>query len=440
MNPPYQPPGPQQAFPNPMPPPEGPPNYQRSTSSQLQLPAPRQLLQYADSYRHASSQSLQSQPRLQSVSASLPPHQPSAPPPPQPQHYQPPHPQQQHQLPAINPNHASRRGSHADEATLAPANTPSNDAKPAQALLTPVSDVDLVVGYKYQLDVIQQPKRARMCGFGDKDRRPITPPPCVRLSIIDIATGKEINYNEIDHAMFVLNVDLWNAEGTREVNLVRSSAASSSASSSSTNAPGFAPRNVAEASHGMSSLPLGREAPYSQQRPPPNPPEYAGHASYHNGSNTYRGGGNYALPLQHYPQHHGYGMDQPMPPQSDGGHSRAASASDGYGQEPGVMPRLSCIQLVRHRRQAGYLVCSTRPQCPNRRKFPPSIFLSKVTTGRAPILASSHSEVFSVFSAKKFPGVCESTALSKTFAAQGIKIPIRKEAGGKGDDEDGYGD
>lgn len=63
----------------------------------------------------------------------------------------------------------------------------------------------------------------------------------------------------------------------------------------------------------------------------------------------------------------------------------------------------------------------------------------KVTTGRAPILASSYSEVFSVFSAKKFPGVCESTPLSKTFAAQGIKIPIRKEAGGKGDDDD-YGE
>lgn len=30
-----------------------------------------------------------------------------------------------------------------------------------------------------------------------------------------------------------------------------------------------------------------------------------------------------------------------MPPQSDGGHSRAASASDGYGQELGVMPRMT---------------------------------------------------------------------------------------------------
>ena len=42
-----------------------------------------------------------------------------------------------------------------------------------------------------------------------------------------------------------------------------------------------------------------------------------------------------------------------------------------------------------------------------------------------------------MYSAKKFPGVCESTPLSKTFALQGIKIPIRKDANikGEGDDE-----
>jgi len=40
--------------------------------------------------------------------------------------------------------------------------------------------------------------------------------------------------------------------------------------------------------------------------------------------------------------------------------------------------------------------------------------------------------VFTVWSAKKFPGVKESTALSKGFAAQGVKIPIRKDGGGKG--------
>lgn len=48
------------------------------------------------------------------------------------------------------------------------------------------------------------------------------------------------------------------------------------------------------------------------------------------------------------------------------------------------------------------------------------------------MLAACFSEVFTVFSAKKFPGVVESTGLSKCFATQGIKIPIRKEGpGGK---------
>jgi hypothetical protein len=44
------------------------------------------------------------------------------------------------------------------------------------------------------------------------------------------------------------------------------------------------------------------------------------------------------------------------------------------------------------------------------------------------VLSSCFSEPFQVFSAKKFPGVCDSNALSKYFATQGIKIPIRKEA------------
>ena len=50
-----------------------------------------------------------------------------------------------------------------------------------------------------------------------------------------------------------------------------------------------------------------------------------------------------------------------------------------------------------------------------------------INMGKAPVLASVFSDVFQVYSAKKFPGVCESTALSKCFAGQGIKIPIRKD-------------
>jgi len=60
----------------------------------------------------------------------------------------------------------------------------------------------------------------------------------------------------------------------------------------------------------------------------------------------------------------------------------------------------------------------------------------------APCLAYVFSKPFKVYSAKKFPGVAESTSLSKAFANQGIKISIRKDPDAKkgkrrrGDDTD----
>ena len=63
---------------------------------------------------------------------------------------------------------------------------------------------------------------------------------------------------------------------------------------------------------------------------------------------------------------------------------------------------------------------------------------NKLNQGKAPVLASAFSQPFQVYSAKKFPGVIEATGLSRTFATQGIKIPIRKDASkGEGRDDDG---
>jgi hypothetical protein len=71
--------------------------------------------------------------------------------------------------------------------------------------------------------------------------------------------------------------------------------------------------------------------------------------------------------------------------------------------------------------------------------------VSVINHGNAPVLATVFSEPFQVFSAKKFPGVIESTTLSKCFALQGIKIPIRKDGvkgtrGRNNDDDDGDDD
>ena len=57
----------------------------------------------------------------------------------------------------------------------------------------------------------------------------------------------------------------------------------------------------------------------------------------------------------------------------------------------------------------------------------------------APNLAAVFSKPFKVFSAKKFPGVVETTKLSQLFAKQGIKIPIRMSEG-KGKNKRGAGE
>ncbi|KAJ2766612.1 hypothetical protein IWQ57_004290, partial [Coemansia nantahalensis] len=57
-------------------------------------------------------------------------------------------------------------------------------------------------------------------------------------------------------------------------------------------------------------------------------------------------------------------------------------------------------------------------------------------TDKTDIPAKAFTDVFRVYSAKQFPGMMESTPLSKHFARQGVKIPVRKEAGKQDADPD----
>jgi hypothetical protein len=60
-----------------------------------------------------------------------------------------------------------------------------------------------------------------------------------------------------------------------------------------------------------------------------------------------------------------------------------------------------------------------------------------LNTGKSKVLTTAMSDPFQVFSAKKFPGMIESTALSKKFASQGIRIPVR-HSGDKADNDGDY--
>jgi len=63
-----------------------------------------------------------------------------------------------------------------------------------------------------------------------------------------------------------------------------------------------------------------------------------------------------------------------------------------------------------------------------RLQFSLSIIGANNTTAQ---LSAIHSEiftdVFTVFQAKRFPGMIESTELSKCLARQGVRIPVRKD-------------
>ncbi|KAI0353049.1 hypothetical protein OH77DRAFT_1407726 [Trametes cingulata] len=71
----------------------------------------------------------------------------------------------------------------------------------------------------YSLEVVQHPIRARMCGFGDKDRRPLAPAAVAKM-IVRREDGSLVDVDEIDCSFFLVTVDLWSADGKHEMNLV----------------------------------------------------------------------------------------------------------------------------------------------------------------------------------------------------------------------------
>lgn len=348
----------------------------------------------------------------------------------------------------------------------------------------PAANCAIEAGRIFSLDVIQQPIRARMCGFGDKDRRPITPPPCIRLVVRDAHTLKEIDINEIDTSFYVLTVDLWSGDGTREVNLVRHSATSPSISAATSSS--YPPPSSAPSFHTAYPNAQPQQVQLAPGYPQPLPQltmhqQMANHNAYQQGNmsmyppNYNQHAYQQALPpppLASQPQQ-GYYNTTPtgtpltptyysaQMPQSQGPllspHNMPPVTIDPRSSPSGMFTRnligslcVSAFKLTDPENNMGVWFIlqdlSVRTEGSFRLKMNFVNVGSQASTqslnnGTAPVLASTFSKVFQVFSAKKFPGVIESTQLSKCFATQGIKIPIRKD-GPRGnardrDDDDG---
>ncbi|KAH9831874.1 Velvet factor [Teratosphaeria destructans] len=258
--------------------------------------------------------------------------------------------------------------------------------------------------YDYKLVVEQQPQRARMCGFGDKDRRPITPPPCVRLIITNKGTDQEVGFDDVDGTFFVLQVDLWDDVGHKEVNIVRASSQTPSLSISNSTTTAYPPSDrVSDFAYGANGIPY--------QIPVPGAVGYGG---------------------QH-PAYSGPVGASPMYTRNLIGSLtvNAARLKDPAGKESYwfVLQDLSVRTEGWFRLRMNFIDLRGK-----------GTEASGLNKGKAPVLAWAFSDKFQVYSAKKFPGVIESTPLSKCFAQQGIKIPIRKDVKGEGDAKEEDGD
>ncbi|KAI5252051.1 hypothetical protein E4T42_03685 [Aureobasidium subglaciale] len=309
-------------------------------------------------------------------------------------------------------------------------------------------------GLRFSLVVVQQPIRARMCGFGDKDRRPITPPPCVRLVAVNEQTGQEVPADQLDASFYILQVDLWDESGVVEKNIVKAATNSPATSISTATTTSYPPPPERTAYY-------PHQVPYTDPRtnqivgygPPPGYAQPWGYPPHPSMSSMYPPTtGHYAQPqmgpgyAQYPPQPQMYPQTQyqqpamPQQPQSSGMFTRNLIGS----------LTVNANQLRDPQGKEGHWFVlqdlSVRTEAAFRLKM--SFFDvgaglgeggSKLSTGKRPVLATVFSEPFQVFSAKKFPGVIESTELSKCFAGQGIKIPIRKDGGkheGKEDEEE----
>ncbi|ATY61132.1 VosA [Cordyceps militaris CM01] len=68
----------------------------------------------------------------------------------------------------------------------------------------------------FSLEVRQQPRAARACGFGDRDRRVIDPPPIVQLKVDGPSLSEEERRTYLRYPNYVMNCSIWDESGFRD--------------------------------------------------------------------------------------------------------------------------------------------------------------------------------------------------------------------------------
>ncbi|PBL02871.1 hypothetical protein ARMGADRAFT_1159350 [Armillaria gallica] len=328
----------------------------------------------------------------------------------------------------------------------------------------------------YTLEVVQSPLRARTCGFGDKDRRPLAPAAVVKM-VVKREDDSTVDVDDVDCSFFLVTVDLWSEDGKQEMNLVLH--------------PSLAERYVQQTSRPCNNNKRRRISksgqpphPTSDTDSPPTDLVYPGPAPTwcylctpfsqqpQQPPQSFDG-----EPWKFYPNSSEgsewtsdvYSNPNPPPDTSSSPPENAyCEPSTPAPTSPSIAKKKRSLStplippLPRHtytRTLVGPLSANATRLLDAHRK--PGIFFlfqdlsvrtegtfrlrlrlmnvgappapgagaSAVHTGMSPVLAQTFTEPFTVFSAKKFPGVPDMTVLSIALGNQGQKLPLRSRPG-----------
>lgn len=124
--------------------------------------------------------------------------------------------------------------------------------------------------------------------------------------------------SEIDTSYYVLTVDLWSAEGNREVNLVRHSATSPSISAATSSSYPPPPPTPPSFPYGppMTQVHVGLTSNYGV--PPPNPPSHQPQYSYQQPPDPYQQQSSHTYQQQNHNQYQPQNSLPPLPPALSG--------------------------------------------------------------------------------------------------------------------------
>ncbi|KAJ3036862.1 hypothetical protein HDV00_002345 [Rhizophlyctis rosea] len=298
--------------------------------------------------------------------------------------------------------------------------------------LTPTSGLD--PNLQYELVVRQQPVQARMSGFGIKDRRPLDPPPILQL-ISRNERGEKVPIDFNDAAYMIAHASLW------------------AVFSSSIFFSDMSEEKAHHFSLMASTIPIPIPAPASSSdrrsssgsgSPPAAPTPSSVPNGKRNGSAGATNGSHEGLGRSDSGDSSGSGSSDDSPSPSATPTTPNVNAFSPYTQILLGSLVSPCYMLNDANGERGlYFVfpdVSVRTSGQYRLKFRLFGVDCMLSSEPSTAKASVESEIFTVYSPKTFPGMSDSTDLSKCFARQGIRIHIRTDARnrrGSGDrDED----